>query len=214
MFGETLLSIPVTFEHTKFPSIEDKMKNLIKDREEALAAHELARTRMAERRKSTFIPFKVGDQVWLDSRNLKTNHHKKIGPKREGPFEIEEKLGPLTYQLKLPPTWKIHNVFHAVLLQQYNETETYGNNFSRPPPELLEGEEVYEVEDILKHRKQSILCQMEGLSYFRSNVGTRRIIFKRWRHTIELQNQTSPTLNETQKNEHPQSHLARNLSFI
>ena len=44
MFGETLLSIPVTFEHTKFPSIEDKMKNLIKDREEALAAHELART--------------------------------------------------------------------------------------------------------------------------------------------------------------------------
>ena len=154
MFGETFLSIPVTFEHTKFPYIEDKMKNLIKDREEALAAHELARTRMAERRKSTFIPFKIGDQVWLDSRNLKTNYHKKIGPKLEGPFEIEEKPGSLTYQLKLPPTWKIHNVFHAVLLRQYNETETYGNNFSQPPPELLEGEEVYEIEDILKHRKR------------------------------------------------------------
>ena len=55
---------------------------------------------------------------------------------------------------------------------------------------------------------------MEGLSYFRSNMGTGRIIFKRWWHTIKLQNQTSPTLNEAQKNEHPQSHLAWNLSFI
>jgi hypothetical protein len=30
------------------------------------------------------------------------NHHKKIAPKREGPFEIDEVLGPVTYRLKLP----------------------------------------------------------------------------------------------------------------
>ena len=116
MFGSSPLSIPITFEHTKFLTIEDKMKNLIKDREEALAAHELARNRMAERRKNTFIQFEKGQKVWLDSRNLKTNHHSKIGPRREGPFIIKEKLGPLTYQLELPVSWKIHNVFHAILL--------------------------------------------------------------------------------------------------
>ena len=32
--------------------------------EEALAAHELARTHMADRQKSTFTPFRKGDQVW------------------------------------------------------------------------------------------------------------------------------------------------------
>ena len=63
-------------------------------------------------------------------------------------------LGPVTYQLKLPETWKIHNVFHAALLRQYRETEVYIANYPRPPPELVEGEEVYEVETILNHRKR------------------------------------------------------------
>ena len=37
----------MTFQHTKYPNIEEKMKRIIQEREEALAAHELARTRMA-----------------------------------------------------------------------------------------------------------------------------------------------------------------------
>ena len=97
MLGITPVAIPLTFEHTKYPSIEEKMKNLIKDQEEALAAHELAWNHMAGRKKDTFVPFKRGQKVWLDSRNLKTLYHKKIGPKQEGPFEIEEVLGPVTY---------------------------------------------------------------------------------------------------------------------
>ena len=109
---------------------------------------------MAGRRRDTFVPFKKGQKVWLDSWNLKTSYHKKIGLKREGPFEIEEVLGPVTYQLKLPSTWKIHNVFHTILLQPYTETKAHGNNFPRPAPELMEGEEVYNVEQILKHRRR------------------------------------------------------------
>ena len=109
---------------------------------------------MIDRRKSTFTPFKLKDRVWLDTRNLKTNHHKKIGPKREGPFKIIMIIGPVTYQLNLPKSWKIHNVFHATLLRQYKETEVYGANFPKPPPELIEGEEVYKVENILRHRKR------------------------------------------------------------
>ena len=97
MLGIAPVAIPVSFEHMKYPTIKEKMKNLIRDREEALAAHELARQRMAGRRRDTFTPFEKGQKVWLDSRNLKTSYHKKIGPKREGPFEIEEVLGPLTY---------------------------------------------------------------------------------------------------------------------
>jgi hypothetical protein len=154
MFGDTPIAIPLSFENTKFPTIEDKMRTLIRNREEALAAHELARNRMIDRRRSTFTPFKLGDRVWLDTRNLKTNHHKKISPRREGPFKITKVIGPVTFQLELPKTWRIHNVFHATLLRQYKETDVYGANFPRPTPELIEGEEVYEIEYILRHRKR------------------------------------------------------------
>ena len=97
MFGDSPKAIPHSFENTRFPAIEAKMKQLRKNREEALAAHELARTRMIEQRKSKFTLFQKGEKVWLDSRNLKTLYHKKMAPKREGPFEITDVLGPLTY---------------------------------------------------------------------------------------------------------------------
>jgi hypothetical protein len=77
MFGESPIAIPLSYENTKYPAVEDRMKALLRNREEALAAHELARNRMIERRKPTFVPFKKGDQVWLDSRNLKTIYHKR-----------------------------------------------------------------------------------------------------------------------------------------
>ena len=161
MFRESPLAIPLSFESTKYLTIEEKMITLKRNREEALAAHELARSRMAERRRSTFTPFKKGDKVWLDSRHLKTIYHKKMKPKREGPFEITEVLGPLTYRLKLPTSWRIHDVFHATLLKPYKENETYGENFTNPPPELVEGEEVYEIETILNHRKRG-----QGYQYY------------------------------------------------
>jgi Integrase zinc binding domain/Chromo (CHRromatin Organisation MOdifier) domain len=152
--GESPKALPLTYENTKFPSIDDKIKQIMTDRDEALAAHELARARIAERRWNTFTPFTVGQKVWLDTRNIKMNYHKKMAPKREGPFKVKEVLGPVTYRLKLPTTWKVDNVFHAVLLKPYIETEVHGENFSRPIPDILNGEEVYNVETILKHRKR------------------------------------------------------------
>ena len=161
MFGESPIAIPLSFENTKYPSIQEKMETLLRNRKEALAAHELARNRMIDRRKSTFVPFKKGDKVWLDSRNLRTIHHKKMKPKREGPFSITEVLGPVTYRLQLPASWRIHDVFHATLLRPYRKNEVYGEIFSEPPPELEDGEEVYEVETILNHRKRG-----RGYQYF------------------------------------------------
>jgi hypothetical protein len=38
-----------------------------------------------------------------------------------------------------------------VLLKPYVETEVHGENFSQPFPDILDGEEVYNVEMILKH---------------------------------------------------------------
>jgi hypothetical protein len=152
--GKSSKALPSTYKNTKFPSIDDKIKQMMTDRDKALAAHKLAQARIAERRRNTFTPFTVGQKVWLDTQNMKTNYHKKMAPKREGPFEVEEVLRPVTYQLKLPTTWKIHNGFHAVLLEPYIKTEVHGGNFSRPIPDILYGEEVYNMETILKHRRR------------------------------------------------------------
>ena len=106
--------------------------------------------------KSTFRPFKKGQKVWLESKNLNLGYHKKIKAKREGPFVISDVLGPTTYRLGIPDHWKnanLHDVFHANLLTPYTETEAYGSNTPRPPPELEE-EDRYEVESILKHKEQ------------------------------------------------------------
>jgi hypothetical protein len=134
-------------------SVAEKIKNLVTSREEALTAHKLARSHMAERIELNFVLFKKGQMVWLDLGHLKTDYHKKMAPKQEGLLKIEEALGPVTYRLKLLESWQIHKVFHATLLCPYQENKVYEENYTQPSPDIEEGEEVYEVEQILKHRK-------------------------------------------------------------
>jgi hypothetical protein len=45
--------------------------------------------------------------------------------------------------------WSIHGIFHINLLTPYQETSFHRPNFTRPPPELINGEEEYEVKKIL-----------------------------------------------------------------
>jgi hypothetical protein len=60
MNGKAPVAILTTFENTKFPSVAEKIKNLVTGREKALVAHELERSHMAERIKSSFVLFKKG----------------------------------------------------------------------------------------------------------------------------------------------------------
>ena len=58
-------------------------------------------------------------------------------PKREGPFLITEVLGPITYRLQLPASWRIHNVFHAEMttldqLRKYVICDLTTNTHTQP----------------------------------------------------------------------------------
>ena len=117
-----------------------------------------------------FMPWKVGDKVWLDGRNLRLHYPiKKLAPRREGPFEISHVISPLAYRLQLPPMWKIHDVFHASLLLTYRETAEHGLNFINLPPEEIDGEEEYEVANILSHQgtpgQRTYLVSWKGYSF-------------------------------------------------
>jgi hypothetical protein len=90
----------------------------------------------------------------LDGRNIKTFHPAaKLAPKRHGPFPIVRVLSPITYELRLLVQWKLHPVFHVDLLTPYRETEFHGTNYDKPPPDLINGEEEYEVERIVASRR-------------------------------------------------------------
>jgi hypothetical protein len=97
--------------------------------------------------------YRLGEQVWLEATHLKIRHQKtKLNPKRYGPFTIIKEISPVAYQLKLLAAWGIHDVFHASLLFPYHETTAHGPNFSWPPPDLVDGEEEFQVERIINHR--------------------------------------------------------------
>ncbi|KAF8641354.1 hypothetical protein AX16_010026 [Volvariella volvacea WC 439] len=153
MMGYHPKAIPDHPEPSYIPDINKRLRILTEARKEAIAAHELARAHMTKWNSTKYIPFKVGEQVWLEAKNIKTHRiAKKLAPKREGPFKITKVLGPVTFQLELPEQWKIHNVFHASLLTPYKENDIHGPNFLNPPSDIINDEEEWEVENIIKHR--------------------------------------------------------------
>src|SRR5713226_3249477 len=66
-----------------------------------------------------------------------------------GPFKITSIIQGTSCKLELPPSWKIHPVFHTSLLSPYCETSAHGPNFTWPPLELINGDAHYEVKKVL-----------------------------------------------------------------
>jgi hypothetical protein len=153
--GYDPIAIPSNLPTSPIPAVEERVKNLQRIREEAIACHNIAMQRMKERgSNSRFKPWKPGDKVWLSGAHLLIPFpSKKLAPKRFGPFTIKSVLSPITYVLNLPKTWKIHSTFHASELSSYQETEVHGPNFHEPPPDVIDNEEEFEIESILSHKK-------------------------------------------------------------
>ena len=95
------------------------------------------------------LEYHVGDLVYLSSSNLPLPYQvKKLSPRRVGPFRISRKLSKVAYQLELPISWNIHNVFHIALL-----TKTSATNVLPLPPPLVNTEiDLPNPERILDHR--------------------------------------------------------------
>ena len=77
-------------------------------------------------------------------------------------------MSPVNYHLELPTQWSIHPVFHIDLLTPYHETITHSTNYQRPPPDLVDNAEEYEVKKVLdsqlfgRRRRLQYLVKWKG----------------------------------------------------
>ncbi|GMF18115.1 unnamed protein product [Phytophthora lilii] len=101
--------------------------------------------------------FKVGDRVYLSTKNLDTAHtgfpnSRKLGPKWIGPYSIVRRVHKHAYELNLPPGLKLHPVFNTGSLKPYEQP----NRLSRPQDVILHDGSVEGqlVEAVLKKRKR------------------------------------------------------------
>ena len=69
---------------------------------------------------------------------------------------------------------KIHDTFHVDLLTPFTQTETYGPAFPRPPPDLLDDEEQYEVEEIIDVRRKGRAKNLEYLVHWKGYPASER----------------------------------------
>jgi len=113
------------------PSADKRMEELMIKRQHMQDCIKHMQQLMAKRGNSKFTPYTQGTMVWLEGVNLRTLYPtSKLAPKHYRPFPIKRILSEVTYELELPPQWKIHLVFHTNLLTPYKETALHGTNYT------------------------------------------------------------------------------------
>jgi hypothetical protein len=114
---------------------------------------------MLQNRSRRDFQFGVGDAVLLSTKyfipEAFRERRRKLAAKFAGPYEITEVRSPVAYRLHLPVWTKAHDVFHASMLKLYHgDANTERANLPPLPVVMQYGEEEFEVEYIISHRRQ------------------------------------------------------------
>ncbi|KEP45030.1 putative Transposon Tf2-1 polyprotein, partial [Rhizoctonia solani 123E] len=137
------------------PEANERTNLILQIQEEVAGALRLSKERMTKGKpEEPPISFEVGEKAWLDAKNINLKStSSKLNDRRLGPFKVIEKISNLAYRLELPESMRVHNVFYLGLPSKVKEDPKTPFK-ERPPPVTIEGEEEYEVEAIVDHKRE------------------------------------------------------------
>jgi hypothetical protein len=143
-----------------------QMSALAKETSAALILANQAMKRSFDKHHRDFPPFEIGSLVLLDSKGIDIAYpSRKLCDKRHGPFEVVERVGDVSYRLKLPPDWKIHDVFHISKLTPYTPP-SFPSQSSQPHAPALSPTDDKNIQQIISHKtlrhKSFYLCLLTG----------------------------------------------------
>ena len=135
----------------------EKRQQMVKTAQDALQDSLNVQAQQANKHKRDVV-FNVGDQVLLSTQDLNlasdSERSKKLTDRFCGPFEILERIGESAYKLKLPPTMECVPTFNVDRLKLYVEPNSFDESRQeKVMPDVIDEEEEYEVEKIVKERK-------------------------------------------------------------
>ena len=124
--------------------------------------------RATNRRRVPAPGYQPGQKVWLLARDLHIPFYsRKLAPRFVGPYVIEKVINPSALPLQLPPSLKVHPVFHVSQVKPVATSALSPPAPTPPPPQVLEGGDlVWEVSRILAVRRYS-----RGFQYLVDWVG-------------------------------------------
>jgi len=126
--------------------------------------HEVARTEMryaqlrqaegADSHRTHAPAFRPSDLVWVDGLNWRTARPSgKLENKHHGLYRVVRTIGTHAYELDIPATIQKHRTFLVWLLHAAADDPFPGQVVPPPLPVIVEGEEEWEVEEILDSRR-------------------------------------------------------------
>ena len=139
--------------NSKVKLIADRMQEVWDFTRAEMAKSQQAQVKAANRHRKTSPEYKVGNLVWLLTKNIHTERpSKKLDHKKIGPYKVTELVGS-SYRLELSTSMRIHDVFHPSLLRLVSEDPLPGQHNDPPPSVVVNDEEEWEVDDILDTKK-------------------------------------------------------------
>lgn len=133
-------------------AIVTKIKATTEWVQSAMAEVQQEQERLANRHRSPSPAYKVGDKVWLNLKNVRTDRPSKKLDDRSAKFTITEVVGPHSYRLDIPG--RVHNVFNVDLLRPagLDPLPSQVQDDYQPPPIQVDGEDRWLIETILDEK--------------------------------------------------------------
>ena len=144
---------PLRIQAQQAHNFVEEMKRIQDYLREEMVYAQQYQEEQANTRRTPAPAYKVGDEVFLLTSNIKTDRpSKKLDYKKLGRFKVLEVISPYAYKLDLPRTLRLHPVFHTSLLRRAGDDPVPGQSNAPPPPVEVDGDEEYKVQAIVNSR--------------------------------------------------------------